>query len=183
LLETRNLTYFITGRNTNLLRSADKYGKNVKAIAVTGSINAITMGDVEDRKRRVMSDTEWLPVSQTLPNSSHVPLHADILHASSPETTRSRCKMPSSTTAWGRRSARRLSGNSWRRRRRRSQSRTSCHRSSWAHPCRKSETSRRTSTSVSISSTNVSMAQQKPYRTRCFQHMYESPKNSVEWGS
>ena len=49
-------------RNTNLLRSANKYGKNVKAIVVTGSINAITTGDVADRKSRVMSNTEWIPV-------------------------------------------------------------------------------------------------------------------------
>jgi hypothetical protein len=55
------------GRNTNLLRSANKYGKNLKAIAVTGSINAITTGDVEDRKSRVMSNTEWIPVSYIMP--------------------------------------------------------------------------------------------------------------------
>jgi hypothetical protein len=60
-------SFFVVDRNTNLLTSAKKYGKSVKAIAVTGSINAITMGDVEDRKRRVMSNTEWLPVSKLQP--------------------------------------------------------------------------------------------------------------------
>jgi hypothetical protein len=70
-----NSLFVIVGRNTNLLRSAKKYGKNVKAIAVTGSINAITMGDVEDRKRRAMSNTEWLPVSQLRP-----PYHSQAPH-------------------------------------------------------------------------------------------------------
>jgi hypothetical protein len=48
-------------RNTEILKSAHKYGKNVKAIAVTGSINAITTG--EDVKTRVYTSDSWLPVS------------------------------------------------------------------------------------------------------------------------
>lgn len=44
-----------------LLKSASKYGKNVKAIAVTGSINAITTG--ADAGQRVYQSSEWLPVS------------------------------------------------------------------------------------------------------------------------
>jgi hypothetical protein len=47
-------------RNTEILKSAHKYGKNVKAIAVTGSINAITTG--EDVKTRVYNSDSWLPV-------------------------------------------------------------------------------------------------------------------------
>src|ERR1700733_5122652 len=70
-------SFFVVDRNTNLLTSAKKYGKSVKAIAVTGSINAITMGDVEDRKRRVMSNTEWLPVSQLQPSYHSQAPHTD----------------------------------------------------------------------------------------------------------
>jgi nucleoside-diphosphate-sugar epimerase len=44
-----------------LLTSAKKYGKNVKAIAVTGSINAMTMGVQEDVKSRSFDDNSWLP--------------------------------------------------------------------------------------------------------------------------
>jgi hypothetical protein len=54
-------------RNTEILKSAHKYGKNVKAIAVTGSINAITTG--EDVKTRVYNSESWLPVrSPPFPN-------------------------------------------------------------------------------------------------------------------
>ena len=74
-------------RNTNLLRSANKYGKNVKAIAVTGSINAITMGDVEDRKRRVISNTEWLPVCRPCHLISRQVLELTFNLPSSPGTT------------------------------------------------------------------------------------------------
>ncbi|KAF4634262.1 hypothetical protein G7Y89_g3840 [Cudoniella acicularis] len=41
--------------------SASTYGKNVKAIAVTGSVNAITTG--EDVATRVYNSQEWLPLS------------------------------------------------------------------------------------------------------------------------
>ena len=44
-----------------MLKSATKFGKNVKAIAVTGSINAITTG--EDAGKRVYDSAAWLPVS------------------------------------------------------------------------------------------------------------------------
>jgi len=53
------LTYL--PRNTEILKSAHKYGKNVKTIAMTGSINAITTG--EDVKTRVYTSDSWLPVS------------------------------------------------------------------------------------------------------------------------
>jgi hypothetical protein len=46
-----------------LLKSAAKYGKKLKAISVTGSINAITMGDAEDIKTRAFTTTEWNKVS------------------------------------------------------------------------------------------------------------------------
>lgn len=49
------------GRATELLKSASKYGKNVKAIAVTGSVNAMTTG--QDIETRVFNSGEWLPVS------------------------------------------------------------------------------------------------------------------------
>ncbi|KAG4437215.1 hypothetical protein IFR05_007304 [Cadophora sp. M221] len=44
-----------------LLKSASKYGKHIKAIAVTGSVNAMTTGmDIADR---TFNSSEWLPVS------------------------------------------------------------------------------------------------------------------------
>jgi nucleoside-diphosphate-sugar epimerase len=48
-------------RATELLKSASKYGKNVKAIAVTGSVNAMTTG--QDIETRVFNSGEWLPVN------------------------------------------------------------------------------------------------------------------------
>ncbi|CAG8961394.1 hypothetical protein HYFRA_00013342 [Hymenoscyphus fraxineus] len=48
------------GGATELLKSAKKYGKSVKAVVVTGSINAMTTGqDLE----RVFSSSEWLPLT------------------------------------------------------------------------------------------------------------------------
>ena len=44
-----------------LLKSATRFGKNVKAIAVTGSINAITTG--EDAGKRIYDSEAWLPVN------------------------------------------------------------------------------------------------------------------------
>lgn len=44
-----------------LLTSAKRYGKNVKAISVTGSINAMTLGTQEDVKAREMDNNTWLP--------------------------------------------------------------------------------------------------------------------------
>ncbi|KAE9364618.1 NAD(P)-binding protein [Stipitochalara longipes BDJ] len=46
-----------------LLKSAKEYGKNIKAIAVTGSVNAITTGDPSDI--RILNSSEWLPLSIT----------------------------------------------------------------------------------------------------------------------
>jgi hypothetical protein len=51
-------------RGLELLKSASKYAKNVKAIAVTGSINDTTTGlDIADR---TFNSQEWLPVCFTL---------------------------------------------------------------------------------------------------------------------
>ena len=50
-------------RNTELLKSASKYGQNLKAISVTGSINAITTGDPEDLKSRELTSDSWNFVS------------------------------------------------------------------------------------------------------------------------
>lgn len=50
-----------TNSGLELLKSATKFGKNVKAIAVTGSINAITTG--EDAGKRIYDSAAWLPVS------------------------------------------------------------------------------------------------------------------------
>ncbi|KAK0123936.1 hypothetical protein ONS95_008926 [Cadophora gregata] len=44
-----------------LLKSASKYGKDIKAIAVTGSVNAMTTG--MDIAARSFNSSEWLPVS------------------------------------------------------------------------------------------------------------------------
>ncbi|ETI19921.1 hypothetical protein G647_08936 [Cladophialophora carrionii CBS 160.54] len=50
--------------NLELLKSAKEYGKNVKAISVTGSLNAITTGSQEDVKSRVFGNKEWLPLGR-----------------------------------------------------------------------------------------------------------------------
>lgn len=50
--------------NVGLLKSAKAYGKNVKAVSVTGSMNAITAGDQEDIKKRVFDNSEWLPLGR-----------------------------------------------------------------------------------------------------------------------
>lgn len=50
--------------NQGLLRSAKTYGKNVKAVSVTGSINAMTLGDQEDVKKRVFGNDTWLPLER-----------------------------------------------------------------------------------------------------------------------
>lgn len=52
------------------MRSAAKFGKNVKAIAVTGTVNSITTGD--DLDKRALSASEWLPVGSTTPNLRHM---------------------------------------------------------------------------------------------------------------
>jgi thioester reductase-like protein len=46
--------------NIGILTSAKQFGKNVKAISVTGSVNAITLGDQDDVKKRVFGNKEWL---------------------------------------------------------------------------------------------------------------------------
>lgn len=48
-------------RNEQLLKSVQKYGKTVKAIAVTGSINAMTDGS--DIATRVLDSSQWLPLT------------------------------------------------------------------------------------------------------------------------
>ncbi|KAJ9616363.1 hypothetical protein H2200_000081 [Cladophialophora chaetospira] len=50
--------------NVGLLKSAKDYGKNVKAISVTGSLNAITTGSQDDVKSRVFGNKEWLPLGR-----------------------------------------------------------------------------------------------------------------------
>jgi nucleoside-diphosphate-sugar epimerase len=50
--------------NLGLLQSAATYGKNVKSIAVVGSINAITTGDPADVQTRVFDSTQWLPLDR-----------------------------------------------------------------------------------------------------------------------
>ncbi|KIX07714.1 uncharacterized protein Z518_02368 [Rhinocladiella mackenziei CBS 650.93] len=50
--------------NTGLLASAKGFGKNVKAVSVPGSINAITLGDQDDFKRRILGNNEWLPLGR-----------------------------------------------------------------------------------------------------------------------
>jgi hypothetical protein len=52
-------------RGLEILKSASKYGKNVKAIAVTGSINAVTTG--ADVATRDYNSNEWLPVLSFFP--------------------------------------------------------------------------------------------------------------------
>ena len=52
-------------RALEILKSASKYGKNVKAIAVTGSVNAITTG--ADVGTRDYNSSEWLPVRFPFP--------------------------------------------------------------------------------------------------------------------
>lgn len=46
----------------SLLKSAKLYAKSLKHIAITGSINAVSMGD--DLADRVLTDESWLPLSQ-----------------------------------------------------------------------------------------------------------------------
>ncbi|CAG8979483.1 hypothetical protein HYALB_00012083 [Hymenoscyphus albidus] len=55
------LSFFCFGVGaTELLKSAKKYGNSVKAVVVTGSINAMTTGqDLE----RVFTSSEWLPLT------------------------------------------------------------------------------------------------------------------------
>ncbi|KIW34972.1 uncharacterized protein PV07_01701 [Cladophialophora immunda] len=50
--------------NLGLLQSAKAYGKNVRAVSVTGSLNAITLGNQEDIKSRVFGSGEWLPLGR-----------------------------------------------------------------------------------------------------------------------
>lgn len=50
--------------NISLLQAAKQHGKNVKAVAVTGSINAITTGDQDDIKSRALDSSQWLPMGK-----------------------------------------------------------------------------------------------------------------------
>ena len=45
--------------NVELLESASKYGRNVKHITVTGSINALTMGMPDEIKDHVFTTEEY----------------------------------------------------------------------------------------------------------------------------
>jgi len=49
----------VKSRNEELLKSASKYGKNVKHISVTGSINALTMGMPDEIKDHVFTTDEY----------------------------------------------------------------------------------------------------------------------------
>jgi nucleoside-diphosphate-sugar epimerase len=46
-------------RNTELLESASKYGKNVNHISVTGSVNAMTMGMPEELKDHLFTTKDY----------------------------------------------------------------------------------------------------------------------------
>ena len=46
-------------RNSELLESASKYGKNVKHISVTGSINSLTLGMPDELKDHVFKTDEY----------------------------------------------------------------------------------------------------------------------------
>ena len=50
--------------NIGLLTSARKHGSNVKAIAVTGTINSITTGAQDDVKARAFTSDAWLPYTR-----------------------------------------------------------------------------------------------------------------------
>ena len=50
-------------RNISLLRSAKQYAKNLKAIAITGSINAATTGAAEELARPITNST-WNSIAQ-----------------------------------------------------------------------------------------------------------------------
>ena len=56
-----SIVILIQNSALEILKSATKYGTNLKAIAVTGSINAITTG--ADTAARVYDSSAWLPVS------------------------------------------------------------------------------------------------------------------------
>lgn len=49
--------------NIGLLRSAKIHSK-VKSIAITGSINAITLGNAEDVENRILDNDQWLPLNR-----------------------------------------------------------------------------------------------------------------------
>jgi NAD dependent epimerase/dehydratase family len=47
-----------------ILEAAHEYGPNMKAIAVTGSLNAMTLGTQDDIKDRVFDNTSWLTLGR-----------------------------------------------------------------------------------------------------------------------
>ena len=49
----------LMSRNTELLESASKYGKNVKHITVTGSVNAMTMGMPKEVKDHIFTTKDY----------------------------------------------------------------------------------------------------------------------------
>lgn len=50
--------------NIGLLTGANRHGRNVRAISVTGSINAITLGDQDDLRARIFGNDSWLPLGR-----------------------------------------------------------------------------------------------------------------------
>jgi len=55
--------------NVELLESASKYGKNVKHITVTGSVNAMTLGMPGDVEGHVFKNDEYHKVTPPSPLS------------------------------------------------------------------------------------------------------------------
>lgn len=55
--------------NLELLKSATKYGKNLKSIVVTGSINSITYGTADQVTGRVFTNKDYLPVTPHPPKN------------------------------------------------------------------------------------------------------------------
>lgn len=86
---TWDLKLTVEYRAVELLKSASKYGTNIKAIAVTGSVNAMTTGmDIADR---TFNSSEWLPVSSPRPSNPSALIYMLTYH-------RSQSMMPSKPT-------------------------------------------------------------------------------------
>lgn len=57
--------------NTALLKSAKAHAKNLKSIAITGSVNAITMGNPEDNRARAYTNEMWNDISPEFARDSN----------------------------------------------------------------------------------------------------------------
>jgi nucleoside-diphosphate-sugar epimerase len=57
--------------NTTLLKSAKAYAKDLKSIAITGSVNAITMGNPEDNKARSYTNEMWNDITPEFARESN----------------------------------------------------------------------------------------------------------------